>query len=213
MDPVKEWWIEEQAKRAISKLEAHDFKAVYVRTKEEAVQEIWKHVKPNMRIGAAGSVTIRALGVLDQLETQGYTVHDHWKPGLTKEAQLEIRKLQTTSDLFLCSVNALTMNGELVNIDGAGNRVVCTIFGPKKTLLVVGYNKLVEDVTEALKRIKNVAAPLNARRLKIDVPCAKVGRCVDCNVPARICRAVVIHERKPSLIDILVIIVGEELGY
>jgi hypothetical protein len=213
MDPVKAWWIEEQAKRAISKLEAHDFKALYVKTKEEAVQEIWKHITPKMRIGVAGSVTIRSLGILDHLEAQGHTIHDQWRPGLTKEAQLEARKLQSTSDLFLCSVNALTMNGELVNIDGAGNRVVCTIFGPRKAILVAGYNKLVEDVTEAMKRIKNVASPLNARRLNIDVPCAKVGRCVDCNTPNRICRAVVIHERRPSLIDILVIIVGEELGF
>ena len=213
MDPVKEWWIEEQAKRAISKLEAHDFKALYVRTKEDAAQEIWKHLTPKIRIGAAGSVTIRSLGILDKLEAQGYTVHDHWKPGLTKEAQLEVRKLQTTADVFLGSVNAITMNGELVNIDAAGNRIASTIFGPKKVIFVAGYQKLTEDIQEAIKRAKNVAAPQNARRLNVDVPCAKVGRCVDCNSPNRICRALVIHERKPSLIDILVIIVGEELGY
>lgn len=117
------------------------------------------------------------------------------------------------SDLFLSSANAVTLNGELVNIDGIGNRVNSTTFGPGKVILVAGYNKIVEDVQEGIKRIKNVAAPLNARRLNIDVPCAKVGKCVDCNSPNRICRVLVILERKPSLTDIFVILVGEELGY
>lgn len=213
MDPIKQWWVEEQAKRAIVKLEAHEFKALYVRTKEEAVQEIWKHITPKTRIGVGGSVTIRALGILDQLEAQGYTVYDHWKPGLSKEAALEVRKLQMTSDVFLSSVNAIAMTGELVNIDGAGNRVVSTIFGPKKVIFVAGYQKLAEDIQGAIKRAKDVAGSQNAKRLNFDLPCAKVGRCVDCNSPNRICRALVIHERKPSLIEILVIIVGEELGY
>jgi hypothetical protein len=130
-----------------------------------------------------------------------------------KEEILQIRKAQMTCDLFLSSTNAVTLNGYLVNIDGIGNRVNSSVFGPGKVILVAGFNKIVDDVEEAIKRIKNVSAPLNARRLNIDVPCAKVGKCVDCNSPNRICRAVVIHERRPTLTDILVIIVGEELGF
>jgi DNA-binding CsgD family transcriptional regulator len=213
MDTIKEWWVEEKAKKTIEKLEAHDFKALYVKNRQEAVKEIWKHVTPNQRIGAGGSVTIRELGILEQLEAKGHTLYNHWRPGLSKENVLEIRKSQMTSDLFLSSVNAVTMNGELVNIDGVGNRVNSINFGPGKVILVAGYNKIVEDVQEAIKRIKNVAAPINAKRLNIDVPCAKVGKCVDCNSPNRICRVVVIHERKPSLTDILIILVGEELGF
>jgi hypothetical protein len=87
------------------------------------------------------------------------------------------------------------------------------MFGPKQVIVVVGRNKIVEDVQGAITRIRNVAAPVNARRLNIDVPCAKVGRCVDCNTPSRICRVVTIQERKPSLTDILIILVGEELGF
>jgi hypothetical protein len=150
---------------------------------------------------------------LERLEAQGHTIFDHWKPGLAKEKVLEIRRAQATSDLFLASVNAITLNGELINIDGFGNRVNATIFGPGKVILVAGYNKLVEDVQEGIKRIKDVAAPINAKRLNIDVPCAKVGKCVDCNSPNRICRVVVIHERRPSMTDMLIILVGEELGF
>jgi hypothetical protein len=213
MDLIKQWWIEERVKKTIEKLEAHDFKAIYMKTKEEAAQEILKSILPKQRIGVGGSLTIRGLGILEKLAAEGYTIFDHWKPGLTKENILEIRKSQMTSDLFLSSSNAITLNGELVNIDGIGNRVNATNFGPGKVLLVAGYNKIVEDVQEAIRRVKNVAAPLNARRLNIDVPCAKVGKCVDCNSPNRICRVIVIHERKPSLTDILIILVGEELGY
>jgi len=213
MEPIKEWWIEEKAKKAIEKLVAHEFKAIYVKTKEEAVQEVWKHVTPKQRVGVGGSLTIRGLGILEKLEAQGCTIYDHWKPGLSKENILEIRKSQMTSDLFLSSTNAITLNGELVNIDGKGNRVNSINFGPGKVILIAGYNKIVEDVQEGIKRIKNVSAPLNARRLNIDVPCAKVGKCVDCNSPNRICRVIVIHERKPFLTDILIILVGEELGF
>ena len=213
MDPSRQWWIEERTKRAVEKLVAHDFGAIYVRTKEEAVRELWKRITPSQQIGVGGSVTIRGLGVLEKLEAQGYTIHDHWKPGLSGENVLEIRKKQMTSDLFLTSANAVTLNGELVNIDGIGNRVNSISFGPGKVILVVGYNKIVEDVQKGIERIKNVAAPLNARRLNIDVPCAKVGKCVDCNSPNRICRVLVIHERKPTSTDILIILVGEELGF
>jgi hypothetical protein len=82
MDPNKQWWVEERAKNAIEKLEAHEFKAIYVKTKEEAVKEIWKHITPKQRIGVGGSITIRELGILDLLEAQGYTLYNHWKPGL-----------------------------------------------------------------------------------------------------------------------------------
>jgi hypothetical protein len=213
MDPNKEWWIEERAKKTTEKLQAHDFKAIYVKNKKEAVEEILKHLSPKQRVGVGGSITIRNLGIMEQLEAQGHTVYDHWKPGLSKEKVLETRRAQMTSDLFLGSVNAITLNGELVNIDGVGNRVNSTIFGPGKVILVAGYNKIVEDVHEGIKRIKDVAAPINARRLNIDVPCAKLGKCVDCNSPNRICRVVVIHERRPSLTDMLIILVGEELGF
>lgn len=213
MDPIKQWWVEERVKKAIEKLEAHEFKAIFVRTKEEAIQEIWKYVTPKQKIGVGGSLTIRNLGIMEQLEAQGHTIYDHWKPGLPKEKVLEIRRAQMTSDLFLGSVNAITLSGELINIDGVGNRVNSINFGPGKVILVAGYNKIVEDVQEGLHRVKNVAAPLNAKRLNIDVPCAKLGKCVDCNSPNRICRVTMIHERKPSLTDMLIILVGEELGY
>jgi len=213
MDAVKRVWIEEKMKRAVEKLKDHDFAATCFKTKEEAVKEIWRHITPEMKVGVGGSLTIREIGILDQLRAKGHLVYDHWAPGISLEESLRIRKSQLSCDLFLSSSNAVTMNGELVNIDGAGNRVNSITYGPGKVILVSGYNKLVDDVQDAIKRIKNVVTPMNARRLKIDVPCAKTGKCSDCNSPQRMCRAMVILERKPLLTDILVILVGEELGY
>jgi len=213
MDPAKEWWIEERGKKTVEKLQAHQFKAVYVKTRADANEEIWRHITPNQKIGVGGSVTIRELGILDQFEAKGHVLYNHWKPGLSKEDSLRVRKAQMVSDVFLSSVNAITLNGELVNIDGVGNRVNSLSFGPGKIILVAGYNKIVGDVQEAIRRIKNVASPINARRLNLDLPCAKLGRCVDCNSPGRICCILVVHERKPLISDVLVIIVGEELGY
>jgi len=213
VDSNKEWWIEERCKKTVEKLKAHEFDAVYVKTKEEAVQEILEWVKPNTKVGAGGSVTIRELGILDRLRAMGNVVYDHWVPGLSGEQSLEIRKAQMSSDLFLSSSNAVTLNGELVNIDGVGNRVNAISFGPKKVVLVVGCNKIAGSLDEAMKRVRNEATPPNAKRLNLDVPCAKLGWCVDCNSPQRACRIVVIHERKPMWTDVLVILVGEELGY
>jgi len=213
MDTIRQWWIAEKAKKTVEKLEAHDFKAVFVKDKKEAVEEIWKYVNPKQKIGLGGSITVRELGIVERLEAQGNVLFNHWKPGLPAEEILQIRKAQMTCDLFLCSANAITQNGEVVNIDGVGNRVNASVFGPGKVIMVAGYNKIVEDVQEAIHRIRNVASPLNAKRLNIDVPCAKIGKCVDCNSPNRICRAVVIHERRPTLTDIIIIIVREELGF
>jgi L-lactate utilization protein LutB len=213
MDLIRKWWVEERIRKTIEKLEAHEFKAIYVESKEKAVEEIWRHVTPKQKVGVGGSLTIRELGILEQLEIKGNMLYDHWKQGLSKEDSLAIRKSQMTSDVFLSSVNAITMNGELVNIDGVGNRINAITFGPTKIILVAGHNKIVEDVQEAIKRIKNVAAPLNAKRLYMDLPCAKLGRCVDCNSPNRICRVVTILERRPILTNMLIILVEEELGY
>ncbi|MDH7479832.1 MAG: lactate utilization protein, partial [Syntrophomonadaceae bacterium] len=138
---------------------------------------------------------------------------DHNRPGLSLEEKLGVMRRQLTCDLFLASANAITLTGSIISIDGNGNRVASTIFGPRKVILVAGRNKLVGSVDEGLKRIKAFAAPLAARRLDINVPCAKTGFCIDCNTPDRICTITMILERKPRLGDVRVLVVNEELGF
>jgi hypothetical protein len=126
---------------------------------------------------------------------------------------MEIMRRQLTCDLFLTSSNAVTLSGWLVNIDGNGNRVAALTFGPKKVIVVAGRNKLVDgDLTAAIHRVKNIAAPPNAKRLNCNTPCAKTGFCANCNSPDRICRIIHVMDRKPRVADLHVLIVNEDLG-
>ena len=203
----------EKLDQVVQALRSRDFEALWVPDKAAAARLIMERITPDDRVGVGGSVSIRELGVLDTLKARKQTVYDHWVPGLSNEEILKIRKLQMQSDIFLSGTNALVADGRLVNIDGIGNRVTSMIFGPSRVILVAGINKIVETLDAAFYRIKNVATPVNARRLSIPTPCAKTGRCVDCRSPHRICRAVTILEWRPSLTPTLVLVVNEPLGY
>lgn len=202
-----------RAMAAVQSLEKHDFKAMFLSNRQLACAEILKNCNNTMRIGVGGSVTIREIGLLQSLQKDGFTVYDHWDETLSPEQKMQNRLNQLTCDLYLTSANAITLNGEIINIDGAGNRINAMTFGPKKVYIVAGINKIVRDLETGIKRIKDIATPLNAKRLKINVPCVEAGRCVDCNSPNRLCRALLILERRPVLTDITVIIVGETLGF
>ena len=163
-------------------------------------------------MGVPGSASVRATGVVEALQSAGHEVYDHWTPGLDPPSALRLRKLQLTCGVLLTSVNAVTAAGELVNMDGIGNRVAASIFGPGQVIFVIGRNKITADLEAARDRVRRIAAPRRARELGIKVPCAESGVCTDCNLPARICRAEVILHRAPSLTPTTVIIVDEELG-
>ncbi len=204
---------EEKVNRTIKSLKDHDFEAIYVKNKKEACTQIIKHISPTAKVGVGGSATIREIGIIPRLEEQGNVIYDHWKEGLSPEQILELRKAQMTSDVFLSSTNALTETGELVNREGVGNRTNSMCFGPGKVIIAAGINKIVPDIHSALKRIKEIAAPLRNKSLNTANPCVETGVCQDCNLPTRICRITLILERRPVLTDMLVVIVGESLGY
>ncbi len=123
-------------------------------------------------------------------------IYAHWKPGLSPEDVLKIRRAHLTCDVFLTSANAVTMEGMLVSTDGAGNRVGAMMFGPGKVIVVAGVNKIVNDLHSAFRRIKEVATPQVVKDMGLEIPCAVTGFCSDCKSPIRACRATVILERK-----------------
>ncbi len=204
---------DEKLNQVVKALETREFEAKWVPDRESARKVILSRIAPSDRVGVGGSVTVRELDVINTLKERDQTVYDHWIPGTPKEEILKIRKLQMQSDIFLSGINALVTDGRIVNIDGIGNRVNSIIFGPDRVILVAGVNKIVETLDAAFYRIKNIASPLNARRLSIPTPCAKTGKCVDCHSPRRICRAVTVLEWRPMLTQISVIIVNESLGF
>ncbi len=200
--------------KVIKSLERNGFRARFFKRKEEVKEFLIEELKDYTVIGVGGSVTIREVGIIDELKRRGKKVLDHWEEGLSKEEILSIRKAHLSSEVFLTSANAITEDGKIICIDGIGNRVSSMIFGPGRVIVVAGRNKIVKDTHEGIKRVKNVAAPLNAERSGIkDLPCVKEKRCVDCNHPKRMCRITVIIERRPALTDYDVLLVGEDLGF
>lgn len=212
-EELRNWSHEQRCREAVKALNHNRFTALYCESREEAIDYILKQAEEALTVGFGGSRTIVDLGLAGRLEAMGKELLDHNRPGLSLEEKLGVMRRQLTCDLFLASANAITLTGSIISIDGNGNRVASTIFGPRKVILVAGRNKLVGSVDEGLKRIKAFAAPLAARRLDINVPCAKTGFCIDCNTPDRICTITMILERKPRLGDVRVLVVNEELGF
>lgn len=158
-------------------------------------------------VGFGGSGTLKAMGLYELLGTHN-TVYWHWE----QEAG-EARKNAMDTDVYLSSVNALAQTGELVNIDGAGNRVASTLFGHKKVFFVVGKNKLTDTYEQAVWRARNVAAPIRANQMGKKTPCAvKMDRCYDCKSPERICRGMVTLWRPMMGMAAEIVLINEDLG-
>lgn len=199
--------------RVVEALSGNGFRATYCKTKEEAAAEILRLVPDRATIGAPGSWTLRELGVLDALKERGHVILDAGIPGLDQEQKMKTWRGQLTCDVLLTGSNAVTLDGCLVNTDAFGNRVAAMIFGPGKVIVVAGINKVVMDLAGAQARIRNIAAPINNKRLERPNPCVKTGECMDCQGPARICNVTTILNKCPRLTEIHVLLVGEALGF
>lgn len=213
MSTPQEWHHETIGLKVVEALKKNNFTAEYVSSKEDARKRLLELIPQDVSVGIGGSMTTKELNVLDELESRGNEVINHGKPGLKPEEKLEVCRKELTCDCFLTSANAITMGGKIVNVDGMGNRVAASIYGPKKVIMVAGINKITKDLDSALERIENMVAPMNSKRLGFANPCTKTGVCVDCQSPTRICNVTTIMHKKPMMTDVTLIIVGEELGY
>lgn len=207
------WRWEKLAERCVEKLKGHGFDAHFMSTINEARDLIFGMISGYETFGFGGSDTTRALGVLEKLRAGGKTIYDHWQEGLGREEDLDLRLRQGRCDCFFCSANAVSATGEVVNVDGIGNRTNAMTFGPKKVIIVAGMNKVTPDLESALRRVREIAAPMRAKSLGMETPCAETGVCNDCNSPQRICRITTILHRKPMLTDISVVLICRELGF
>ncbi|MDF2521165.1 MAG: Transcriptional regulator of sugar metabolism, partial [Clostridia bacterium] len=188
-----------------------NFDADYYETAKEATEAILQDIKLSENVGIGGSMTIKTLELDKKLIERGNTVYWHWLEK-TPEGMNLARKNAAFADVYLASANALTEDGKLVNTDGTGNRVSAMTYGPKRTIVVCGINKLTENLDAALERIENNAYK-NARRLNLNTPCAITGKCSDCSSPQRQCNVTTILKRCPYDSVIKVILINEELGY
>lgn len=196
------------AKTVIKGLESRNMSGYYATDRKSALQQALQLIPENSKIAMGGCMSAREIGLIDALENGSYQYIDRGK--------MEPREglmAAYDADIFLTSANAITDDGILVNIDGNANRVSCIAQGPKKVIFIVGVNKVCADLDAAMKRARNVAAPVNAQRFDIDTPCKKTGKCFDCKSPDTICCQFLITRYSRHTDRIHVILVDDTLGF
>ncbi|MBD5135303.1 MAG: lactate utilization protein [Lachnospiraceae bacterium] len=196
----------------IDKFKTRGFDGYYCRNCDEAVELIKTLIPDNSSVAWGGSETLKETGIFEMLKSGSYNLLDR-STAKTPEEQREMYAKHVMSDVFLMSSNAITMDGELVNIDGNGNRVACLITGPKSVIVVAGINKISYDINEAVNRIRNIAAPPNAIRLDCNTPCKVLGKCGDCMSDDCMCCHLVVTRTSRIKGRIKIILINETLGY
>ena len=209
----KQTYYEALAKTIIKNLAKRRMEGYYCATAAEAKEKILSMIDSGTEVAFGGAMTLNESGILAALrERTDITLLDR-DAAKTPEEAGKIYRQAFSADTYLMSTNAITMDGELINIDGRGNRVAALIFGPGQVIVVAGMNKVATDEAAGLARVRNVAAPANCIRLGKTTPCTVTGRCGDCFGDASICSQIVVTRRSSELNRIKVILVGEELGY
>ncbi len=198
--------------RVIKGLESRNMEGYYAQSKEEALKKALELIPEGSSVGWGGSMSIKEMGLLDAVCSGNYTVYNRdicKTPEEKRQTHLQI----FASDYFLCSTNAITEDGVLVNVDGIGNRVACIAWGPANVVMIVGMNKLVKNVEDAVSRARHEAAPINAQRFGLDTPCAKTGVCGNCKSPDTVCCQVLVTRYSKEKGRIKVILVNDEMGF
>lgn len=203
-------------------LENNNMTAYTVKTKEEAADIVRSLLKKGDVIASGGSVTLNQCGITDIIKSPGYIYLD--RNSVAPDKTAEIFRKSFSADVYLCSSNAITENGELYNVDGNSNRVAAIAYGPKSVIIIAGYNKIVRNIEEASNRVKKTAAPANTVRLQCDTYCSKSGECAaftkesqditsGCSSDERICCNFLISAKQRHKGRIKVILVAENLGF
>lgn len=213
MDKNVFWLRETRINKTIESLKSNNMNGYLVNSKDELIEKIKDLTKEGDVVATGGSMSLFETGVIDHLRCGRYEFLDRYKEGLTTDEIKNIYRGAFSADTYFASVNAITEQGEIYNVDGNGNRVAAMLYGPDKVIIVAGFNKIVSDLDEAIERNRKIAAPTNAKRLNRKTPCAVVGTCMDCKSPEKICReyTLIRSQRNPDRIH--VIFLNEELGY
>jgi len=206
-----------QVEETLRNLRANNFDAEFAENSNAVKQMILKSISRDAVVGIGDSATVRQIRIVEELERRGVKVLNPFTRELTIDPAKTLVRDNVSRQIFSCDVlvagtNAVTRDGKLVNIDAVGNRVASMIFGPRKVVIIVGKNKIVKDVNEALHRIKNLIAPFHAKTKEFATPCATTGKCSECSAPKRICSVTTVMEKRPWRTEMTVILVDEDLG-
>ncbi len=208
----KKAYYENLADSIIEKFNKRGIEGYYCENAEDALLTAKRFLTPGCSISWGGSETLNEIGLLDELVASDYIIYDRNTAKTPEEKSAMYSKIVTV-DYYFMSSNAITLDGQLVNIDGIGNRVACLITGPKNVIIIAGMNKIVTDTTTGVERVRNMASPPNAVRLGSKTPCAELGKCTNCLTDDCLCCEIVITRKSRIPGRIKVILVGEELGY
>lgn len=212
MDNVKKTCYEKRAQVVLKNLRSRHFDAYYCATKEDALRQALSLIPEGASVGWGGSVAAEEVGLIDAVRNGNYRPIDR-DAAKSPEEKAQIMKQALLADVFLTGTNALSLDGELVNIDGTGNRVAAIVYGPESVIVIAGMNKVCATLEDAVTRARTVAAPMNAQRFAIQTPCNVTGTCGDCKSPQCICNQILITRHCRPAGRIKVILTGEDLGF
>ena len=211
MVTLKEQYYEKRGQILVKNLRSRHFDAWYCPTKEDALRKALECIPEGATIGWGGAMSAQEIGLMDAVRNGNFRPIDRDKCTKPEERE-QAMKDALFADVFLTGANGLSLDGQMVNIDGTGNRVAAIIYGPKEVLVVAGMNKVCDSLEQAMDRARQVAAPLNMQRFMKDTPCAATGVCGDCKKEGCICNQIVITRHCRPAGRIKFILVGEDLG-
>lgn len=213
MTDFERQYMEKRAQVLVKNLQSRQFEAYYCPDRESALQKALQLIPEGSTVGWGGCISAESIGLVDAVRKGNYAVIDR-DTAASAEERTELMRKCLLSDVFLTGANAISLDGQMVNIDGMGNRVAAIVYGPKSVIVVAGMNKVVDTLDAAIIRARTVAAPINKQRFpNAPTPCLVTGSCADCKAPGSICNQMLITRSTRPAGRIKFILVGEKLGF
>lgn len=209
---VKQKYYEKRAQVLLKNLRSRHFETCYCRDKAEALEKALEWIPAGASVGWGGAMSAQQIGLLDAVRAGDYHAIDR-EQGKTPEEREKIMKQCLGADVFLTGANALSLDGQMVNIDGNGNRVAAIVYGPESVIVIAGMNKVMDTLDAAVQRARTVAAPMNKQRFDSQTPCEVTGSCADCRSESCICNQILITRNCRPAGRIKFVLVGEDLGF
>ena len=207
------WVNEKKIEKTINNLKKNNINGYYVKDNDELINLIKDIAKEGEVVSVGGSMSLFESKVIELLRSGRYEFLDRYKKDLTQEDIKEIYRKSFFADTYFASANAITEDGKIFNVDGNGNRVAAILYGPDKVVLIVGVNKIVKNIEQAVARNRSISGPANAKRLNLSTPCIKTGQCMECNIEDRICCEYTVIKRQKNPKRMHVIFINDTLGF
>lgn len=207
------WVNEKKIEKTINNLKKNNISGYYVKDNDELINLIKDIAKEGEVVSVGGSMSLFESKVIELLRSGRYEFLDRYKKDLTQEDIKEIYRKSFFADTYFASANAITEDGKIFNVDGNGNRVAAILYGPDKVVLIVGVNKIVKNIEQAVARNRAISGPANAKRLNLSTPCIKTGQCMECNIEDRICCEYTVIKRQRNPKRMHVIFINDTLGF